>query len=218
MFEGKKWGYSILAVANDNLEVLLILWETLLFMELTKAPIDFFDRISSQVCKIMTVFRPEKQAGPGFYPKMCWSPWRIIARNKAQCLLTLVHKGKIIAYRVSLGEVCHIVQTSVNVDEDAHVIGSAVTERHPIQGMIWYEQVRFSRPILLSRRSQLNQTVDDHWLFAYAIQCRLRVVAIRCDKPVTEKAARVWEFENEFLDPVSGNVTYFPHLGHMWQY
>lgn len=30
---------------------------------------------------------------------------------------------------------------------------------------------------------------------------------------MAEKAVRVWEFENEFLDPVSGNVTYSPHLG-----
>lgn len=36
MLEGMKWGYSILAVANDNFEVLLILWENLLFMEVKR--------------------------------------------------------------------------------------------------------------------------------------------------------------------------------------
>lgn len=105
----------------------------------------------------MTVFRPEKQAGPGFYPKMCWSPWKIVTRNKAQCLLTIVHKGKIVAYKVSLDrEIGHIVHTSVNVDEDTHVMGNAATERHPILAMIWYEQVRFGCPVSLPLRSQFE--------------------------------------------------------------
>lgn len=75
---------------------------------------------------------------------MCWSPWNIIARNKTQCLLTIVHKGKIVAYKVSLDrEVGDIVHTLINVDEDAQVIGSAITERHPTLGMTWYEEVCF---------------------------------------------------------------------------
>ncbi|RPB20572.1 hypothetical protein L211DRAFT_812968 [Terfezia boudieri ATCC MYA-4762] len=171
-FWGMKWGQSVLAVANDNLEVVLML-------------------LSSESCKIVSVFSPTKATGPGFHPKLSWSPWRAVSRNKAESFLVVVHRGTVTLHRVSMvRETDGVMTMFVSVDEKkSYQIGTAATQAHHILGMSWYDK-----------------RVKDHWLFVYAIQLSVRVVAIKCDATdiVTGKNMHVWEFENSYIDSASG--------------
>ena len=100
------------------------------------------DSIAPNTCRIAKVFQPQKQDGPGFYPKMAWSPWRSINDKRGESFLTIVYCGKVMIYRVSMQyEADGTITISADEDEP-YTVGIALTELHPILGLVWYEKVR----------------------------------------------------------------------------
>ncbi|KAF8421488.1 hypothetical protein EV426DRAFT_575817 [Tirmania nivea] len=128
---------------------------------------------------------------PGFHPKLSWSPWRAVSLNKAESFLTVAYRGTVTLHRVSMVRETDTAMTiSLSVDEKkSYQVGTAATEAHSILGMSWYDK-----------------RIKDHWLFVYAIQLSVRVVAIKYDAAdiVAGKNMHIWEFDNSYIDSASG--------------
>ncbi|KAA8914510.1 transcription factor IIIC subunit delta N-term-domain-containing protein [Sphaerosporella brunnea] len=116
--DGNRWGESLLAVANDYLEIVLFR-----FLFLTCGCFREEGLIGAGCRVVEWMGKRATHAAT-----MCWSPWLHITESKYWALLTYVWNGQVYATRVTID----MGDRTVAVLGEKLVLGKALSDRHPI--------------------------------------------------------------------------------------
>ncbi|RPB02392.1 hypothetical protein L873DRAFT_1673422 [Choiromyces venosus 120613-1] len=187
-FPASRWGESLLAVANDNLEIVLF-------------------RITHDHCSIVKFFKGVdleivRKVGlrETWVSCLAWSPWKRVLggdegdnnNNKSKAFLAFGFRGKVyicpITASLESGDCSrspedHDPSRVSAVAGNRLVVGNSMSDVHPVSAIAWAEE-----------------EISGCLILAYAIPRSVKIVAISSDGGVMSTR----EFVNGFVDHVAG--------------